>query len=215
MKHIIAYEGKDKVALALMQEQYVPLFLPWVNWRIGVEGTLQRPPYSLNQGIEWVRSLDKAKGDHEVFAVLVRTNATKKSYRYVGHMGIHRLKWPDGIAGTGSILGAADAQGKGIGTEAKLLILYHAFMVMGVRKLTSKVKSFNAQSAGHLIKCGYTFVGRYKNHQFHQGEYVDELLFELLREDWEPIWNEYQKTGILPRLTDRQRTDLKKMTGAS
>jgi hypothetical protein len=52
MKHVIAYEGKVGTALALMQEQYVPLFLPWVNWRIGVEGTLQRPPYSAALGVE-------------------------------------------------------------------------------------------------------------------------------------------------------------------
>jgi len=214
MKHVIAYEGKSRTALALMQEQYVPLFLPWLNWRIGIEGTLQRPPHSLAQGIEWVRGKDKSKGTDEVFAILERTAAgKKKSYRYVGHTGIHGLAWPDGNAKTGSIIGARGARGKGIGTEAKLMLLYHAFMVMGVRKLTSEVKIFNARSAGHLMKCGYRYVGTYRQHHFHEGHHINEMIFEVFREDWEPIWHAYQKSGELPQLTDAQRSELTALTG--
>lgn len=206
MKHVVAYEGKVVVALALMQEEYVPLFIPWVNWRIGVEGTLQRPPYSLAMGIDWVRGLDKSKGKDEVFAILSRTtNGTETTYDYVGHMGVHNVQWPHGCASTGSIIGATGAQGRGLGTEAKLLILYHAFMIMGLRKLTSTVKAFNAPSMAHLIKCGYKPVGRYRKHHLHEGEYVDEVLFEVFRDDWEPIWQCYQETAALPKLTDEQR----------
>lgn len=205
MQHIISYEGKVKVSLGLMQEEYIPLFLPWANWRVGIEGTLLRPPYTLVSGVEWVRGLDRNKG-HEVFAILLRTTTEGgQSYQYVGHMGIHNIQWPHGFATTGSVIGVAGVQGQGLGTEAKLLILYHAFMVVGLRKLTSTVKSFNAKSMGHLIKCGYKLVGRYRKHHLHEGAFVDELLFEIFREDWEPIWETYQKTGTLPKLTDGQR----------
>jgi len=66
--------------LGLMQEMYVPIFLPWINWRIG------------------------------------------------------------------------------IGTEAMLLLLYHAFMILGLRKVTATVKVFNAPSMGHSIKSGYKLI---------------------------------------------------------
>lgn len=209
MKHVIVYQGKRRVSLGLMQEAYIPEFLPWINWRLGVEGTLQRPPYSHAMGVEWVRGLDKSKGEHEVFAILVRSNGTKPGYGYIGHMGIHKQKFP-GIFETGSLIGAYDAQGKGFGTEAKLLLLYHAFMVMGVRKVVSNVKAWNAQSAGHLLKCGYQYRGREPEHVFHEGAFVDSLSFSLLRRDWEPIWERYQQTGSLPSLTDKQRTFLKR-----
>ncbi len=205
MKHVFVYKGKVRVALGLMQEEYIPLFLPWANWRIGIEGTLLRPPYSLASGIEWVRGLDKAKGKNEVFAVLLRTEAKRESYRYVGHMGVHNVQWPDGFATTGSVIGAKEARGHGVGTEAKLLLMYHSFMVLGLRKLISRVKVFNTQSAGHLIKCGYKPVGRFHKHNLHDGEYIDEILLEVFREDWEPIWEQYQTTGALPHLSDEQR----------
>lgn len=208
VKHVIAYEGKVGVALGVMQEAYVPLFLPWINWRIGIEGTLQRPPYSLAQGIEWVQSLNKTKGENEVFAILKRTGTKKPTYEFVGHTGIHHVQWPNGRAGTGSLIGVKDARGKGYGTEAKLLLLYHAFMIMGLRKLTSDVKAFNAPSAGHLLKCGYQSVGRYRKHHLHEGGFMDDLLFDIFREEWEPIWEQYQKTGMLPKLSAEQRTFL-------
>lgn len=200
--HTVSYEGKVRVALGLMHPGYVKLFLPWINRRVGIEGTLQRPPYSYASGVDWVRGLDKSKGEKEVFAVLLRAGT---SYQYVGHMGIHGITWPHGFATTGSMIGADGAQGRGLGTEAKLLLLYHAFMVLGLRKLVSTVKAFNAQSAGHLMKCGYKPVGRYKQHHFHEGAYVDEVVFEVFRDDWEPIWEKYQTTASLPSLTSEQR----------
>jgi len=215
MKHIIAYEGKVKTALGLMQEEYISLFLPWANRRVGIEGTNLRPPYAMSNGVEWVRKLEKDKGKHEVFAVLVRTTgAEQEPYQYVGHMGMHNIQWPNGCATTGSVIGADDARGRGVGTEAKLLLLYHSFMVVGLRKIISTVKAFNSQSAGHLIKCGYHFAGRYRQHFFHEGRFVDELHFEIFKEDWEPVWDRYQETGILPKLTDEQRALISKETSS-
>jgi RimJ/RimL family protein N-acetyltransferase len=214
MKHIIAYEGLVNVSLGLMQEDYVSQFLPWPNRRIGIEGTRLRPPYSLASGIEWVHGLDKQKGSNEVFAILLHTGTTKKrTYQYVGHTGLHDINWPNGIAKTGSVIGNSKARGQGCGTEAKLLLEYHAFMVVGVRKITSEAKVFNGASIGHLIKCGYKLVGRRHAHHFHEGAYVDEILFEVFREDWEPIWEQYQTTKTLPRLTDAQRALVKEITG--
>lgn len=215
MKHIIVYEGKNGVSLGLLQEEYAPLFVPWANCRVDVEGTYIRGPYWPENFVEWVRTLQKKKGEDEVFAVLLKTGITRRpSYQYVGHTGIHRIQWPAGHGTTGSIIGQRSAQGRGVGTEAKLLLLYHAFRVLNLRKVLSGVKSFNARSAGHLLKCGYSIVGRYRKHIPHNGTFVDDILFEVFPEDWEPIWARYQKTGELPRLTDEQRQSLKKICTA-
>lgn len=198
-----------------MQEEYMQEYLPWPNLRVGVEGTLQRPPYSLATGVEWVRGLDAKKGKDEVFAILEKT--TKESfkkgrYRYIGHTGVHGITWPDGVAKTGSVIGLAHAQGRGYGTEAKLLLQHHAFHVLGLRKLRSQVKGWNAASLGHLIKCGYRIVGRHRREVFHEGNFVDLIMLEVFREEWEPIWAHYQKAYALPSLTDEQRALVHKET---
>lgn len=213
MEHYIAYEGKTgNMALAQMQEDYVPFFVPGINRRIGVEGTMQRPPYSLEMGREWVRGLDKRKGQDEVFAILLRDSDANGGWRYVGHTGIHSIKWPTGIGTTGSMIFEADGRGKGHGTEAKLLLLYHSFYILGLRKIKSRVKDWNAPSLGHLLKCGYAIYGRDKQEELHEGEFVDEILLAVFREDFGPIWQAYQRTSTLPRLTDGQRKVVQEAT---
>lgn len=202
-KHIIAHRGTI-CSLAIMQEIYIPELLQFINDLSVTAGVRARPPIDQPEEEDWVRKLHTLKKTHQVFAVLAHGDGEGK-YRYIGHVGIHQMQWPSGFGGTGSLLGGVDARGKGYGTEAKLLLQYHAFRVLGLRKLTSSVKAFNAQSLGHLIKTGYRIVGRYTKHEFHDGEYVDEILLECFREDWEPIWKQYQVIRMLPKLTDEQR----------
>ena len=210
--HIIAYEG-TRVSLGLLQSMYEAEYIPWPNRRIDVSGTLQRPPYYPEHFTEWLERLRKSKGSHEVFAVLAHEGKpSKRKYRYLGHMGIHDASWPSGFATTGSILGANNARGKGYGTEAKLLIQHHAFHVMGLRKLVSEVKAFNALSLGHLLKCGYQVIGRRKAHDFHEGAFTDSIILECFREEWEPIWEAYQASSTLPRLSDEQGELVRKET---
>lgn len=210
--HIIVYKGIT-MSLALMQRMYGPEYLPWPNRRTAINGTLQRPPYYPEDFDEWIERLRKGKGVHEVFAVLAHEDKESgRGYRYLGHAGIHDVEWPSGHATTGSVLGADNAREKGYGTEAKLWMQYHAFKVLGLRKLLSEVKAFNAPSLGHLLKCGYKIIGRRKSHDFHEGAYVDVIVLECFREDWEPIWERYRASGTLPKLTALQRTRVTKET---
>ncbi len=66
MKHVITYEGKVQVALGLMQEEYVSLFLPWVNRRIGIGGTF------CNLHTRMPMALDGSTGSKETAAKMAR-----------------------------------------------------------------------------------------------------------------------------------------------
>lgn len=210
--HVIIYEGVH-MSLALIQKAYGPEYIAWPNQRTNVHGTLQRGPYWPEDFDEWIDRLRKDKGKNEAFAVLVHEGeSSERTYRYIGNMGIHGITWPSGCATTGSILGGDSARGKGYGTEAKLWTQYHAFMVLGLRKLNSEVKAFNADSLGHLLKCGYYVIGRKKAHDFHEGGFVDTILLECFREDWEPIWEAYRSSNELPKLTDEQRKLVRRET---
>ncbi len=210
--HFIIYEG-IRISLALIQKTYGSEYILWPNRRIDISGTLQRGPYWPEDFDEWVDRLRKDKGKNEAFAVLVHGGElSTRTYRYIGHMGIHSISWPSGYATTGSVLGGDDARGKGYGTEAKLWTQYHAFMVLGLRKLSSEVKAFNAGSLGHLLKCGYRIIGRRKAHDFHEGSFVDTIILECFREDWESIWNEYRSSEKLPKLSEAQRRLVRRET---
>lgn len=202
--HIIVYRGLVGCSLGVMQEPYIPELLQFINDLEVTAGVMARAPVDVYEEEDWLRKLHTNKKSNQIFAVLAHEPG-ENEFRYIGHTGIHQILWPSGFGATGSLLGGNNARGNGYGTEAKLLLQYHAFRVLGLRKLTSTVKAFNAQSLGHLIKTGYRIVGRYTKHQFHDGEYVDEILLECFREDWEPLWAEYQAGRKLPKLTSGQR----------
>lgn len=196
-----------------MQKEYGPAYLEVVNQRDAIEGTLQGPPYFPSDFDDFVENLLKTKGKDEVFAILLHEKSGDEiHYRYIGHTGIHGMRWPDGRGTTGSLIIDVGLQGKGVGTEAKLLLLYHCFIVRNLRKVQSNVKAWNAKSLGHLIKTGYRMWGRSSANIAHNGEFVDEIFLEVFPQDWRPIWDQYKLTGELPKLTDEQRALVKKET---
>lgn len=193
-----------------MQRGYVSLAMPGLNTPKVMRGVVLRPPVTLDYELaEWY---DKPRSGNVLFAILLHE---EDGYRYIGHTGLHDISWPNGTAETGTVIVDASCLGKGYGTEAKLLLLYEAFRNRGIRKVCSRVKAFNGNSWGHLLACGYRETGRQKAHHFDNGIFVDSVLFEVFRDDWEPIWEKYQETKELPKLTDKQRAYLRKETGTS
>lgn len=202
--HIIAYESL-RLSLGLMQPLYCPDFVPIANLYGPVRGTRIRPPYTPKDYLDWLEKLESSKGINEVFAILLHEQiGLTRTYRYIGHTGVHGIRFPEAFGTTGSIIGG-NFQGMGLGKEAKLLLQRHAFHVLNLYKLKSEVKAFNAQSLGHLLACGYQIIGRGTGEDFDEGKRVDVILLECLATSWEPIWEAYQATGTLPRLTDEQR----------
>ena len=200
-----------------MRRDYIPLFMKGANDPEVMRGVILKPPVTLEEELAWYDAMtqNRKKANDLVFALLLHEPGEANAYRYIGHMGLHAITWPDGHAASGSIIADKACFGKGYGTEAKLLLLYEAFRNRGLRKVCSHVKAFNGNSWGHLLACGYKQVGRRKLHHFHDGTFVDDIELEVFREDWEPIWDAYQETKSLPKLSAEQRALLQKETRAS
>lgn len=215
MEHYPIHRGLIKVSLGAMRRDYIPLFMQGANDPEVMRGVIMQPPITLEAEFAWYDQM--IQKNNIIFAILLHeqnASETSVSYRYIGHTGLHGSTWPNGFATTGSIIIDKSCFGKGYGTEAKLLLLYEAFRNRGLRKICSRVKAFNGNSWGHLLACGYTQVGRRRAHHFRDGTFVDEIEFEVFREEWEPIWQKYQETKSLPRLTSEQRKLLQKEIGS-
>lgn len=209
MEHYIVYEG-ERAALGAVVKEYVPLITKWANDPNATAGVLLTPPVMLEAEQSWFEGLPKRKDTDVVFAVLVREG---EGWKFVGTTGIHRITWPDARGSTGSFIGDTSVHGQGVGTEAKLWLLHHAFHMLGLRKITSEVKAFNGNSLGHLIRCGYEVVGVRKQQHFYNGAFVDEVLLEIFRDRFESNWEAYCADRTLPKLSDEQRAVIKKYSG--
>ncbi|MFI2644438.1 GNAT family N-acetyltransferase [Streptomyces sp. NPDC018610] len=89
------------------------------------------------------------------------------------------------VAEIGSTWLSARAQGTGCNTEAKLLMLTHAFDVWGVLRVTLKTDCRNARSRAAIEKIGGRFEGVRRAHaRAVDGSVRDTAYYSILSEEW-------------------------------
>jgi RimJ/RimL family protein N-acetyltransferase len=80
---------------------------------------------------------------------------------------------------------AADAQRTAINTEAKLLMLAHAFEIWQVERVTLKTDARNVRSRTAIERIGGKFDGVLRAHMpAYDGGVRDTAFFSLLRREW-------------------------------
>jgi RimJ/RimL family protein N-acetyltransferase len=105
--------------------------------------------------------------------------------RAVGGTSIVRIDWRNGFGTTGTVIGDKAVWGKGLGRELMQLRARYAFTHTPLRKLKSAYLDGNHASARAQKAAGYKEIGRWTADRFIDGKWHDEVLTELLREDWE------------------------------
>jgi N-acetyltransferase len=100
-------------------------------------------------------------------------------------------EYPDAAEIGGTFLTAA-AQRTAVNTEAKLLMMTHAFDVWGVRRLDLKTDERNERSRRAIERIGARFEGVLRNWQAAQVEGEDALtrnsaIYSILPEEWPSV----------------------------
>lgn len=79
-------------------------------------------------------------------------------------------------------------RGKGYATAASKLVINQAFETYPkLRKIRAHTDARNAGSIRVLQKLGFSREGVLRSNQYVKGEFVDEAIYGLLREDWSVI----------------------------
>lgn len=86
-------------------------------------------------------------------------------------------------AGIGILLKETEHRNKGYGSEALRLLTYYCFSNLDVHQLYCNIAEDNMPSIKLFSNQGFKVVGLKKDWIFHNGNYKNEYLFQLLRED--------------------------------
>ena len=87
-----------------------------------------------------------------------------------------------------------DWQGTGVNTEAKYLLLSHAFEVMGCRRVEFKADARNLRSQRALEGIGATREGVLRQHMIVQGDFSrDSVYFSVLDNEWPDVGRRLQQ----------------------
>lgn len=184
-KGVVCYRGKLVELRPVHPEHDLEDIYCWVNDLEVNRYTNALPPLSIGQETEFVNNLGKSKTD-VVFAI-----QTIEQKEFIGLMGIHRISFIDRVGTTGAMIGKDRFRGKGYGADAKMLLLHHGFHRLNLHKINSSTIAFNGRSQAYLKKTGYKQEGVIRCVHYRDGKYWDQVLFGILREEFEPLWEKY------------------------
>lgn len=81
-----------------------------------------------------------------------------------------------------------DARGTAVNPECKLLLLRHAFDVLGVRRVALKTGALNTRSRRAIEKLGAVCEGVLRQHAVQRdGRIRDTVMYSIVREEWPAV----------------------------
>jgi ribosomal-protein-alanine N-acetyltransferase len=139
------------------------------------------PPPATVEGFEryitWCQR-QRAAGQYVCFAIVRRGEDMP-----IGLIHVRALGPAFGTADWGFALGS-EFWGSGIFAEAAELVLDFAFDVLGTHRLEARAALCNGRGNGALKKVGAEREGILRHAFFRNGDYVDQVLWSILHDDW-------------------------------
>lgn len=123
------------------------------------------------------RNEQMATSDEHCFAI-------EADGRYIGFLG---LRVNDDEKGGSYRIGIENPEywGRGCGTEVARLVLDYAFDTLGLHRVHLRVAAYNVRARRCYEKAGFRVEG-IERHSFQvDGEWQDDVLMAILREEWE------------------------------
>ena len=147
---------------------------------------------ALNCGMTEPRSATSARAFAERFADFgerderIMFSIENLAGDLVGGINLHSMQPRHGTFETGTRIYSA-YRDRGYAFDAKLLLLRYAFHELRCQKYVIRCLASNGPMQRHAARLGCVPEGRLRRQFFTDGEYRDELVFGLLREEFDAL----------------------------
>jgi len=91
-----------------------------------------------------------------------------------------------------TFIGAKEHWGKGYATDARVLILKHAFLDKGLERIWAHVHEDNPGSLRMLEKCNFKQEGILRRASYVDGVYKNFVVLSILRDEFEEVLAQYE-----------------------
>lgn len=120
----------------------------------------------------------KGNQNSQEFAILLATN------QLIGSVWLHDIDKSNRRARLGTLIGLKKYWDKGLGTEAKTLVLNYAFSKLHLHRIYVDVYSFNKRNIRVNKKLGFRKEGVKREHLYLGGRYYDHIMMGILSTEW-------------------------------
>jgi RimJ/RimL family protein N-acetyltransferase len=144
-------------------------------------GSADRGPASRNEEEEWIRTTWKRRQERKAFTFAIEARPDEQ---LIGGTGLFDIDWTSRSAMAGISIYNPDYWSKGYGQESMNLILSFAFRNLNLRRVELDTFDFNKRAQKCYTKVGFKEVGRRRKARFIDGKYHDDIIMDILREEW-------------------------------
>ena len=171
-KHLILRSLKKSDALSITK---------YLQDKAISENTLIPYPYSLEDGYSFVK---KSRANKKKLLFNLEFGVYHKELKEViGVVSLMKIDLKNKNCESGSWIGKP-FWGSGLIHEAKIEMYRFAFENLRLRKIYSKVFTYNPRSYKHLEKLGFVRQGLFRKHFCKKGKFIDEYYYEMLKEEF-------------------------------
>jgi diamine N-acetyltransferase len=170
----------EKVALGPLHRDLLPLDYGWTNdlATLRMQGSVPAP-WPMERIIRRYESGTTAP-DLVLFAIYERAILPGGHPRPIGVTNLQAIDYRHGTAEFVIFIGAADARGKGYGTETTRLMLDYAFTALGLYNVALTVAEWNVAGQRAYARAGFRECGRRRQCWLMGGRRWDQIAMDCL-----------------------------------
>ena len=130
--------------------------------------------------------IDRSQRDNQAFGRFVVEVPDEGDWRRAGALGFERANERSRIANLGNLAIHPDFRGRRLSDTAAKLLQRHLIFDLGYHRLQLEIYGFNERAIAHAERAGFVREGVRRKAYWRHGEWVDGVLYGLVREDLEP-----------------------------
>jgi RimJ/RimL family protein N-acetyltransferase len=171
------------VRLEPIQREHAKLF--WDVAKNDLEDIFRWIPYSMKTPEDFQRLVEKAFSEQERGESIVFATVERSTGRVIGSTRFMNIDRANRRVEIGSTWIAKPWQRTTVNTEAKYLMLRHAFEVWGCVRVELKTDALNQQSRNAILRVGAKEEGTLRRHVVTwTGRIRDSVYFSILDSEW-------------------------------
>ena len=169
-----------KTRLRALEKSDLAKVWEWINdeevmWFWGEPCNTQ----SLAEVEQWFARLQEVAGYASKQFVIEAEEGTSIGRIFYEHLDTKHQRTEVGI-----LIGQKEYWERGYGTDAMLAFLDYLFNELGLHRVYLRLQSYNARALKSYQKCGFTQEGILRHNTFTRGEYHDDLVMGILRDEF-------------------------------
>jgi RimJ/RimL family protein N-acetyltransferase len=168
-----------KVRLRAFREDDLKNVMAWINNPVVTRYLASMRPWSVVEERAW---MDRAMRNDDPAAVTYVIESADGEY--AGSVGLMSIDGRNRNAEVGIVIARPEDWGRGLGTEAMVLMLRHAFEEMNLHRVMLRVFTFNERAVRSYLKIGFVEEGRMRQNLYRHGAWHDTVLMAVLADDF-------------------------------